>query len=186
MKKIFFIPCLLVLIIACADDIEETGYLPPSPCNVTFLPTIVSRGDIVTIKYDMVFLEKSLEFTDLTVDENGVLKYIGDNTEVMDFNNKTDKEKNSLVEFGIKILEGAQESYFIQPDGNYSLGYEYKYYQKREIYPEKYLKFVKYEIECIVPDGAVSGPVKLNFGTSDLGFSEDALIIVDASGDEIW
>ncbi len=171
------------MITAC-DSKTESGIPAIYPSNIIFTPEKVKRGDIITINYDFYG-----GIMDLSVDSEGELRYNGDDSVFREeFEGLTDEQRRSFVDFGIKLLEGAEKVYVKQLDGNYSMGYYHDYFVSEKIYPVKYVKFVNGEIQCIVPGDAVSGPIKVDFdgGGSDLGFSEDNLIIVDASGDEIW
>ena len=173
-----------IIVMTSCDSKTESGVPNIHPSNVVFSPEKVRRGDIITINYDFYG-----GIRDLSVDSEGALRYNGDDLVFREeFEGLTDEQRRSFVDFGIKLLEGAEKVYVKQLDGNYSMGYYHDYFVSEKIYPVKYVKFVNGEIQCIVPGDAVSGPIKVDFdgGGSDLGFSEDNLIIVDASGDEIW
>ena len=151
--------------------------------NVNFSPSVVKRGDVITITYnlngdgvpDMSWLN------DMSVDSNGILKYIGNDRDLIDLNHFKDRDFNDIIDFGIIII-GSETT----EDGRWKLAVRYE--NGEGIFPDKYISFKWGEIKCIVPNKAVSGPIKVNLGewVYTHGFSEKDLIVVDESGNEIW
>ncbi len=194
MRNYLVYSIVYILICLCSScDIWEpsTSSVPASPTNVVFTPTEVRAGDDLVIRFDLYddgITTKTFE--DVTVDANGIIQHTNVDPELFpQYASYTDEQKNSMVEFGIKLLDGAEDDkqYYIQPDGNYTVVYHPEYYERRKIYPEQYIKFALGEIRLIVPDDAISGPIILNFGGGDGdGFSDNNLIVLDASGDEVW
>ena len=158
MKNILYILCILLFIIFIFSCTESDGYCIPFAENVRFCPPVVKRGDVITITYYLKKGDPNLScINDMTVDSDGIVRYIGNNEQhFIDFDDT--KNFNGAVKFGGSFIS--------------------------EIYPKRYISYEWGEIKCYVPDDAVSG--KICLAITNLLLSEKDLIVVDESGDEIW
>ena len=162
------------IITTTTTTIRMVGMIPPpsglkaSPMNIKFTPSVVKRGDIITITYDMDKVEIGFWINTfwannwvnyITVDSNGNLEYIGDETNYT--GGMPSWNLNSIVRFN-NINTRAGE-YFSYP---------------------KYTSFKWGEIKCIVPDDAISAGISLYISIASN--SNDRLIVVDDDGKEIW
>ncbi len=167
MKKILFLTLLIInmFFISC-----EGGRLdslpPPSIYNVKFSPSTVKVDDVITITYTLERNELSDWVADMSVDTNGILRYIGSDEDMI--REYKDRNCNDFTELGIKV----ENSNIVE---------------RKKIYPTKYISFYWGEIKCYVPNSAISGRIDLRFGEgAGDSLSDKDLIVIDESGDDIW
>ena len=177
MKNVFIILVISISLLSCDHPSKEESDLPMI-CNVKFSPATVKRGDIITITYNLYKRDDwSSEWINAhSVDPNGNVAY----REWIEINPR-------YVEFALYVNVKGAEKYSGEQEGYHYIDYEGYFHS--DIYATKYTSFKWGEIKCYVPCRAKSGTIKINFegyGVGYGGFSEENLIVVDESGDEIW
>ena len=192
MKQIVVWGLMLLLIVISCDEVGKNesvdNWTPPSVTNLNFSPKKLKCGDELTVIFtvsNIIGDERAKAWNSVSLNDFKITDsydYIG----------------NNIVCLNLNIPENIKPLYNTAKNGEKEVIFEYLDESNFEniLNPNKYTYFkvngnaltkeVNVELRCIVPENTKSTFIKIQAGnTSDSGFSEEKLIIVDENGTEI-